>query len=84
MAQCTVIVNVSGSEVLAPAAAASEPCTSLVVLTPAEYEALSHNPFNLTPEDGALVAGAVVSVWAMAWAFRALYGVLRPEGESPE
>jgi len=82
MSQCAVITNVSGVDVLAPSAA--DPCTSLVVLTPAEYSALAQNPFALSPEDGATVAAAVLGVWAIAWSFRALYDVVTDGGEVSE
>ena len=42
---------------------------------------MSQSPFNLSPEDGAAVGAAVVGVWGIAWAFRALYSVLRDGGE---
>jgi hypothetical protein len=64
MAQCAAFVD----GVLTPM---PEPCTALVLLTPAEYGALSHNPFVLSPEDGLLISGAVVGVWAAAFAVRA-------------
>lgn len=82
MAQCVVPVNLSGVDVLSPAAV--EPCTGLVVLTPAEYGAMSQNPFNLSPEDGTLVAAAVVGVWCIGWAMRALARVLSTDGEVNE
>jgi hypothetical protein len=82
MAQCVAIVNLDGLDVFAPSMA--DPCTSFVALTPAEYAALSQNPFNLSPEDGALVAGAVIGVWCIAWACRALYRALATDGEASE
>ena len=79
MSTCAIVTQVNGVDVFAPSG--SEPCTSHVVLTPAEYAAMSQSPFNLSPEDGAAVGAAVVGVWAIAWAFRALYSVLRDGGE---
>lgn len=35
------------------------------------------NPFALSAEDGALIAGAVASVWLAAWGIRAVRSVLR-------
>jgi hypothetical protein len=64
MAQCAAFVD----GVLTPM---PEPCTALVLLTPAEYSALSQNPFILSPEDGLLLSGAVVGVWAAAFGVRA-------------
>ena len=79
MAQC-VAVNADGSLSLS----ASDPCTELVVLTPAEYSTLATNPLNLSAEDGALMSIAIVGVWAVAWSIRALADVLRSGGEPNE
>lgn len=79
MAQC-ITVNASGQLETSTA----DPCTTLVVLTPAEYAAVSANPFNLSPEDGALISGAVIGVWCIAWACRALQRVLSTDGESQD
>jgi hypothetical protein len=78
MAQCVVI---SGGAVVESLAA---PCTGFLILTPAEYAALSHNPFNLSVEDGALVGGAITAIWAAAWCWRALARTLRSDGEAVE
>lgn len=78
MAQCVQSVDVDGVAVLSPVTA--EPCTGLVVLTPAEYAHLSSSPFNLSIEDGFLVAGAVAAAWIGAWCWRALYRVLSDDG----
>ena len=59
-------------------------CTTLVVLTPAEYSALSNNPLNLSVTDGALVSAAVVSVWGIGWAWRQLSRTLNNDGDSQE
>jgi len=37
---------------------------------------MSASPLNLAPEDGALLSAAILSVWAIAWAFRQLARVL--------
>jgi len=74
MAQCVAFAEAGAS---APVLVASpEPCTSLVLLTPGEYAAFASNPFNLSVEDGALIASAVVSVWVVAFCVRALIRVL--------
>jgi hypothetical protein len=40
-------------------------------------------PFNLSESDGAQIAGAILAVWAVAWAFRALVRHLRSsDGDS--
>lgn len=76
MSQC-VVINAGGQLETSTA----DPCTSLVVLTPAEYGALSANPFVLTPEDGLLISAAVVGVWAAAWSWKALVWTLKDHGE---
>lgn len=48
-----------------------EPCTSLVLLTPAEYAAMAASPFYLSSEDGFVLGSAIVGVWAAAFAIRA-------------
>ena len=77
MSQC-VAFAASGALV-----AATEPCTSLVILTPAELSAISVNPFVLTQEDGILLSGAICVVWGTAWAARAIRSVLS-DGDSKE
>jgi hypothetical protein len=82
MPQCAFIGIVQGEEVLVPA---HEPqCTGLVVLTPDEYAHITNNPFNLTYEQGAIVAGAVATTWLIGWSFKALIAVLRNDGEALE
>lgn len=79
MAQC-IAVAVDGTLQVS----AADPCTSLVVLTPAEYAAWGQNPFVLSAEDGALVSAAVVGVWCIGWAMRALARALSTDGEVSE
>lgn len=69
MAQCVAIVTVAGQDVLAPVA--DDPCTTMVVVSPAEYGALSQNPFLLDAEDGMVWAVAIVGIWSAAYAWRA-------------
>jgi hypothetical protein len=77
MGQCVVIASGAVVESLA------DPCTGFVLLTPAEYSAMAANPFVLSAEDGAAVAMAVVGVWVVAFAFRALFRVIRGSEEEP-
>jgi hypothetical protein len=72
MAQC-VIANATGQLELSSA----DPCVGLVVLTPAEYGLLAANPFLLSPEDGALVSGAILAVWIGGWGIRRAIDALR-------
>lgn len=80
MAQCAQWVSTSVGTVLTQAS--GDPCTSVVVMTPAEYAAMSSSPFNLSFEDAALVSGAVVAVWGAAWVFKALILTLKDDGEA--
>ena len=75
MAQC---VAFDGNGFLV--AAASSPCTSLVVVTPAEYEVIASNPFRLTEAGGLELGLAITGVWVVAWCMRALYSVLLDRG----
>lgn len=79
MAQCVGSVLVNGVSVLAPVDAT--PCTSAVVLTPAEYEALSHNPFHLSMSEGGTVSAAVVGVWLIAYGAKEVSRLLRHGGD---
>jgi len=75
MAQC---VELAASSVVSSAA---EPCTSFVLLTSAEYGLVIENPFRLSIEDGASIAGLIASVWVSAFCIRALIRVLRDRGD---
>lgn len=44
---------------------------------------LSLPPLQLSSEEGALIAGAVLAVWAVGWAFRMLIKTLS-SGENPQ
>lgn len=80
MAQCVSFASqgASAPDVLV---AAPDPCSTFVLVTPAEYSALSHNPFVLSLEDGALVSGAIGTVWGIAWALRAIRSALDSDRE---
>jgi len=45
---------------------------------------LSLPPLQLTPAEGAQIAGAVLLVWAIGWVFRQLVLLIRQSGEQPE
>lgn len=77
MSQC-VAFDASGYLVAAP-----DPCTTLVVITPAEYGAMAINPFVLSSEDGIAISGAICVVWGTAWALRAIRMALS-DGDSTE
>jgi hypothetical protein len=70
---CASIVNLSGTDVLAVAVAASGAvCTDLVVLSADEYANWQNNPLNLSASDGLILSFAIVGVWSAAFAWRAL------------
>lgn len=49
-------------------------CVGVVLLEPVD---VPPNPFALSNEDGLLIAGAVGTVWCLAWSIRAVRSVLR-------
>ena len=53
-------------------------CVNILV-SPTE---LSSDIFNLTLEQGAQIGGAIIFVWAVAWAFRAAISSLNSHNES--
>lgn len=81
MAQCVASTLVGGVEVLTPVTVT--PCTSMVVLTPAEYEVMSVSPFRLTLEEGALISAAVLGVWGIGACWRELAAFIKG-GDSNE
>lgn len=50
----------------------TSPCTSALLLTPAEYGAFAASPFHLSVEDGMQIGWLIAAVWATAWGFRIL------------
>lgn len=79
--QCVTVANIdTGSgvvQVLSPDS--SVPCPSSQYLVDVPQFT---SPFFLSAEDGALISVAVVGVWCIAWAFKALALTLRNDGES--
>jgi hypothetical protein len=78
MAQCVVITSGAVVE------SAADPCTGFLILTPAEYAAISVSPFRLTLAEGALIGGALAAIWASAWAWRQLRRMLDSGGLATE
>lgn len=39
---------------------------------------------DLSPEDGAAISSAILLVWAVGWAFRALIQAIRSDGSSTQ
>jgi hypothetical protein len=83
MARCVAFASqgASAPDVLV---AAPEPCSTFVLISPAEYSAVSQSPLNLTPEQGALIGSAILLTWAMAWGWRALEQVISDDGVSSQ
>ena len=81
MAQCVAFAD-QGASAPAVLVAAPEPCTSLVLMTPAEYSAVSQSPLNLTPEQGGAIGVAIMLVFAVAWGWRELERVISDDGVS--
>ena len=76
MAQCVIADPTTG----ALSVSSADPCTSLVVLTPAEYAVFSTNPLTLSAEDGATLSAAIATVWVVAWGIRAIYRAVGSDG----
>lgn len=52
-------------------------------VSPCEISIALTNPvLDLTAADGAIIAGAVIAVWAVGWAFRMLIRALNSDGGS--
>lgn len=79
--QCVVVTNLdTGSgvvRVLSPDSSAS--CGSGLYLV--DVPAFT-SPLYLSAEDGALLSAAVIGVWCVAWAAKALVLTLRNDGEA--
>ena len=74
--RCLVVSGASLS--LAPEGATCAP-TDLVALTLGEAAAFANSPLNLTVDEGAQIGGAVLLVWAAAWAIRTLVRLMAPD-----
>lgn len=70
--------SLSGSSLVVAPAGTVCGASDLVVFTSAEAGQLFNSPFNLSIEQGGAVAVAVLSVWAVAWAFRVVIKALNP------
>lgn len=77
----TCVVADSGGYLMAASTPLSS-CTTAVILTPAEYGQVAGSLLNLSLEDGAVLAVAVVGCWAVAFAFRAAIRALDVDNAS--
>lgn len=50
---------------------------TFVLVTPDQYKNLALSPFNLSAEDGAIVSAAIVAVWGVGFASRAIIKTLK-------
>ena len=71
---------------LTGASGAPTPTPSSIQFTAEEvaalkFQAMNPSPFNLSISDGALVSGAIVGTWAVAWAARQFVRALGSDGE---
>lgn len=71
-----ICVSVNAAGVLQQSGNAPCPNGSLVVFTEIEFTTLVASPFNLTLNDGGLIAAAIVGVWAIGLCVRSLVRVL--------
>jgi len=79
MAQC-VVINGSGLVEVTTA----NPCTTLVLVTPAEYAAMSSQIWNLSLEDGAVLGAGIIACWAAAYGVRAAIRALNVDDVSED
>lgn len=49
---------------------------AVVLLEPSEFKNFAMSPFNLSAEDGAVISAAIVAVWGVGFAARALIKTL--------
>lgn len=58
---------------------------SFVAITPQEFVSLTtEGPFNLTPEQGSQIGGAILLIWAAAWVVRALSRTINASSSEKE
>lgn len=58
-----------------------EPLTVTCNVSPCEVRvAIDLLPFSMTLEEGGAIAGAIIAVWCVAWAFRMFLRVLDESG----
>ena len=81
MAQCvsTVPLVVDGVEHIG-LVVSDAPCTQFVLLEPGEFAHITANPFVLTIEQGVGLSVAIAAVWALAWGWKAVSGVVKDDG----
>lgn len=79
--RCLVVS--SGVLTLAPDGAVCGP-SDLVAITSEEAVQFANSPFNLTPDEGSQVGGAVLLVWAAAFTIRVLAKLLVGRSSEPE
>lgn len=75
--RCADLVNDNGLLTLGVTQATTCEPGQVVLLSPGEYSQLANSPLNMSPADGAAVAGAVVMCWAVGYGFRMVIRVIR-------
>lgn len=82
MADCaTVQPLVIDGQTVEALVRAPGPCTSYVLVTPAEYASMASSPLSLSVEDGTALSAAILAVWGIAWAARAIVRALDVDGD---
>jgi len=75
--------SLSGSSLVVAPAGTVCGASDLVVFTSAEADQIFNSPLALTAEQGGAVAGAIMLVWACAWAFRMVIRALNSDVVQP-
>lgn len=73
--QCVTIMPDGYIKSLPPATECIE--GQYVLVSPDQYKNLALSPFNLSAEDGAIVSAAIVAVWCVGFASRAIIKTLK-------
>lgn len=77
----TLACSSDGLPSLVPAAAApTEYVFQCATGTPALFP-LDQSPFAISTDDGLLISAAIIGVWSIAWAGKALYHALSLKGD---
>ena len=65
---------------LLPSASVS-PCPTgeILALQQSEFDAATVSPWNMTPVEAGQIGGAILLVWAGAWAFRTIVRLMAPD-----
>lgn len=79
--QYVIVDTGSFQAFVAGAASGGAPQFTAQEIAALKFQAANPSPFNLSISDGALVSGAIVGTWAVAWAARQFVRALGSDGE---